>query len=120
MTLKTILVSGDGEQLARFYHGLLDATVILRVPAEGPPFYLGLEVLGGRLGVLCEPAASDGPQRFLLTAELPSAADVDALLPRVAELGGRVSGRPQDMPWGHRVAHVHDPDGNTLNLSGAL
>jgi hypothetical protein len=41
----------------------------------------------------------------------------DVLLPRVADLGGRVTGGPTDMPWGHRVAHVRDPDGNALNLN---
>jgi predicted enzyme related to lactoylglutathione lyase len=27
-----------------------------------------------------------------------------------------VLGPPNDMPWGQRVAHVHDPDGNMVNL----
>jgi predicted enzyme related to lactoylglutathione lyase len=43
--------------------------------------------------------------------------DVDALLDKVTELGGTVDGPPNDMPWGQRVAHVHDPDGNQLNLT---
>ena len=31
--------------------------------------------------------------------------------------GGLVLGPPNDMPWGQRVAHIHDPDGNTINLT---
>jgi predicted enzyme related to lactoylglutathione lyase len=41
---------------------------------------------------------------------------VDALLDRVEPAGGRVRGPPNDMPWGQRVAHIVDPDGNTANL----
>lgn len=120
MTLETILVSGDGERLARFYRDLLGATETARLPADGAPFYLGMELSGARLGVVCESSAPDGPQRFLLSVQVGAAADVDVLLPRVVGLGGTVSGDPTDMPWGQRVAHVRDPDGNTLNLCGAL
>jgi predicted enzyme related to lactoylglutathione lyase len=35
----------------------------------------------------------------------------------VAALGGRVLGEANDMPWGQRVAHIQDPDGNTVNLT---
>jgi predicted enzyme related to lactoylglutathione lyase len=34
----------------------------------------------------------------------------------VTQLGGRVRGLPNDMPWGQRVAHAQDPDGNSVNL----
>ncbi len=43
--------------------------------------------------------------------------DVDAALPRVEELGGTATGAANDMPWGQRVAHVRDPDGNPVNLT---
>jgi predicted enzyme related to lactoylglutathione lyase len=51
---------------------------------------------------------------MLLSAEV---ADVDACLLQVEGFGGRVLGPPNDMPWGERVAHVEDPDGNTVNLT---
>ncbi len=38
-------------------------------------------------------------------------------LPLLLALGGRVLGPPNEMPWGQRVAHVLDPDGNTVNLT---
>ncbi|EFE84545.1 LOW QUALITY PROTEIN: glyoxalase, partial [Streptomyces albidoflavus] len=28
---------------------------------------------------------------------------------------GSVSGAPNDMPWGQRVAHIQDPDGTPVN-----
>jgi predicted enzyme related to lactoylglutathione lyase len=42
---------------------------------------------------------------------------VDAALARVAFLGGRAPSPATDMPWGQRVAHVRDPDGNAVNLT---
>ena len=53
------------------------------------------------------------PGRMLLSIEVP---DVDVLLPRVAELGGESTSGANDMPWGQRVAHIKDPDGNVLIL----
>ena len=45
--------------------------------------------------------------------------DVDAALPRVVELGGTSPGTLNDIPWGQRVAHVQDPDGNAVNCTTA-
>ncbi len=42
---------------------------------------------------------------------------LDGYLDRVEGLGGRVLGPPRDMPWGQRVAHLQDPDGNAVNLT---
>lgn len=46
--------------------------------------------------------------------------DVSALLEQVEAAGGRVLGPPTDMPRGQRVAHIHDPDGNMVNLTQTL
>ena len=43
--------------------------------------------------------------------------NVAGLLEHVETLSGRVLGPPNDMPWGQRVAHIQDPDGNTVNLT---
>ena len=55
--------------------------------------------------------------RTLLSAAGPAA---PPLLPRVHGLGGEVTGGPTDMPWGQRVAHIKDPDGNAVNLTTAI
>lgn len=34
--------------------------------------------------------------------------------------GGEVGGSAHDMAWGHRVAHVTDPDGSPINLTQQL
>jgi predicted enzyme related to lactoylglutathione lyase len=57
------------------------------------------------------------PGRMLLSIEVP---DVDALLPTVEDLGGESTSGANDMPWGQRVAHIKDPDGNVVNLTQTL
>ena len=47
-------------------------------------------------------------------------ASLDEVLARVEGLGGRVLAEPNDMPWGQRVAHVLDPDGNAVNLASPV
>lgn len=46
--------------------------------------------------------------------------DVEALLPRVAELGVTAGGGADDMPRGQRVAHAEDPDGDLVDLAQNL
>lgn len=57
------------------------------------------------------------PGRVLLSIEVP---DVDAVLPRVPRLGGAAPHGSNDMPWGQRVAHFTDPDGNAVSLTQQL
>ena len=77
-------------------------------------FYAGLRIGDSDVGLVADGRAPEGHQRMLLSVDVP---DVDALLPRVDELGGHVQGPANDMPWGQRVAHVQDADGNTVNLT---
>lgn len=76
-----------------------------------------LAIGDAELGLVAEDIDLDGSPRVLLSVDVP---DVNALLPRVEEAGGRVRGPSNDMPWGQRVAHVLDPDGNPVNLTRNL
>jgi predicted enzyme related to lactoylglutathione lyase len=113
-SLTPMIVTKDVERLGTFYRDLLDTTESERYPPEGPAFYLGIAIGSGSLGLVSDDGAPDGPQRMLVSIEVD---DVDALLGRVERLGGTVEGPPNDMPWGQRVAHVRDPDGNAVNLT---
>lgn len=112
--VQPILLTADLDRLVRFYAGVAGAQTSDRQPPEGPVFYQGLRIGGADLGVVAEADAPAGDGRVLLSIEVP---DVDAALARVAELGGATQGPPDDMPWGQRVAHVRDPDGNAVNLT---
>ena len=117
-TVTPILVTRDVDRLHTFYATLFDATPVLRFPEEGPVFYLGLRIGDSDLGLAADAEVDVGePVRVLLSIDVP---DVDALLPRVEELGGSAPGPANDMPWGQRVAHITDPDGNVVNLTQTL
>jgi predicted enzyme related to lactoylglutathione lyase len=114
-TIQPIIVTADLERTLAFYAGLLGATETERTPPEGPVFYLGLRIGDSDLGLVSDNSVAGAPAgRILLSVEVP---DIDPLLPRVEELGGAVTGGPTDMPWGQRVVHLTDPDGNVINLT---
>ena len=113
-----IISTPDLARMRRFYESVLGATLIRRVPEDGPVFYVGLELGGSELGLSSDDGVSPGdPGRMLLSIEVP---DVDALLPQVEGFGGTATSGANDMPWGQRVAHIKDPDGNVVNLTQQL
>ena len=117
-TIRPIIVTADLDRLLAFYTGLLGATELMRFPEEGPVFYVGLALGDSELGLSSDASVVGGdPGRMLLSIDV---ADVDALLPRVEELGGTATSGANDMPWGQRVAHIKDPDGNVVNLTQGL
>jgi uncharacterized glyoxalase superfamily protein PhnB len=117
-TVRPIIVTADLDRLLAFYTQLLDAEEVMRFPEEGPVFYVGLTLGDSELGLSSDASVVPGaPGRMLLSIEV---ADVDALLPAVAGLGGEATSGANDMPWGQRVAHIKDPDGNVVNLTQQL
>ncbi|MFG2599125.1 VOC family protein [Streptomyces sp. NPDC048462] len=114
-TIQPVIITADPEGLAGFYAKLFGAEQIFRVPEEGPAFYLGLRIGDTDLGLVAktDPETAAAP-RMLLSIGVD---DVDETLGRVTALGGSVGGSPNDMPWGQRVAHIQDPDGNPVNLT---
>jgi predicted enzyme related to lactoylglutathione lyase len=117
-TIRPIVVTNDLERLLAFYTGLLGAEEVMRFPDDGPVFYVGLTLGDSELGLSSDAGVVPGdPGRMLLSIEVP---DVDAVLPKVQGLGGTAPGPANDMPWGQRVAHIKDPDGNVVNLTQQL
>ncbi|MEU1350277.1 VOC family protein [Streptomyces sp. NPDC005775] len=114
-TIQPVIITADHDVLVGFYTKLFGAEEIFRRPAEGPAFYLGLRIGDSDLGLVAKSAPGAGAApRILLSIGVD---DVDETLARVTALGGTVSGGPTDMPWGQRVAHIRDPDGNPVNLT---
>ncbi|MGS2616255.1 VOC family protein [Micromonospora sp. LZ34] len=117
-TVQPIISTPGLARLQAFYQRLFGAVEIRRFPADGPPFFVGLRLGDSELGLVDQPETDlSTPARILLSVEVD---DVDGLLDDVVAAGGRVLGPPNDMPWGQRVAHVHDPDGNMVNLTQVL
>jgi predicted enzyme related to lactoylglutathione lyase len=117
-SIQPIASTPDLSRLRAFYETVLGAEQTLRVPEEGPEFYVELRIGATTLGLVQRDDTQIGaPVRIILSADVP---DVDVLLATVEAAGGTVPGQPNDMPWGQRVAHVLDPDGNMLNLTSRL
>lgn len=117
-TLQPMIITPGLERLLDFYTGLLDAKETTRVPDEGPVFFVGLQIGDSELGLVSEPGLDTShPQRMLLSVDVD---DVDTVLAKVEMLGGRVRSAANDMPWGQRVAHIQDPDGNAINLTQSI
>jgi len=117
-TIRPIIVTADLDRLLAFYTELLGATEVMRFPEDGPVFYVGLELGNSELGLSSDASVVAGdPGRMLLSIDV---ADVDGLLSKVEAFGGEAPSPSNDMPWGQRVAHIKDPDGNVVNLTQTL
>jgi predicted enzyme related to lactoylglutathione lyase len=114
-TITPVISTPDLPRLRAFYEGLVGASEAERFPADGDVFFLGLTAGDSALGLVSEAETDPGTggQRMMLNIVVD---DVDTLLDRVTALGGTVLSPPNDMPWGQRVGHVQDPDGNAVNL----
>ncbi|WP_329122103.1 VOC family protein [Streptomyces sp. NBC_01465] len=114
-TIQPVILTARHDVLLGFYTKLFGAEEIFRRPEKGPAFYLGLRIGDTDLGLVAKKDAdTEAAPRMLLSIGVD---DVDETLGRVEALGGSVSGGPTDMPWGQRVAHIKDPDGNPVNLT---
>ncbi|WEH39219.1 VOC family protein [Streptomyces sp. AM 2-1-1] len=114
-TIQPVILTANQDGLLGFYTHVFGAEEVFREPAEGPAFYLGLRIGDTVLGLVARTDTGTGAApRILLDITVD---DVEATLGRVTALGGTVRGGPTDMPWGQRVAHILDPDGNPVNLT---
>ncbi|KJK33341.1 extradiol dioxygenase [Lentzea aerocolonigenes] len=117
MAIQPIIITPNLGSVQAFYEQVLGAVEVARYPEDGPVFYKTLQIGDAELGLVAEGADTSVPPRITLSIDV---ADVNALLPLVEPAGGRVLGPSNDMPWGQRVAHVFDPDGNPVNLTQSL
>ena len=117
MGIQPIIITPDLPAVQAFYEQVFGATEVFRYPEQGEVFYKALRIDESELGLVAEDADLSATPRIALDIAV---IDVDALLPLVEPAGGRVRGPANDMPWGRRVAHVFDPDGNPVNLTQQL
>ena len=117
--IQPILCTHDIERLSSFYSELFGAEEEMRVPGKKGPFFVTLRL--GAAGLSLVDAQAGSRRGARAGSSWPcSSQNVDDLLPRVKPAGGKVHGKAKDMPWGHRVAHITDPDGNPINLTQQL
>ena len=117
-TIRPLIVTADLDRLLAFYTGLFGATEVTRFPDDGPAFSVTLALGDSELAFATNDDVAPGSSgRVLLSIDVD---DVDSLLAKVEALGGEAPRSPNDMPWGQRVAHIKDPDGNVVNLTQTL
>src|SRR4051812_17682585 len=110
--IQPILNTNDIEGLSSFYTELFGAEEDMRVPGRNGPFFVTLRFGDASVGLVAHKRGADAPAGRVGVAVFVE--NVDDLLPRVKPAGGNVHGKATDMPWGHRVAHITDPEGNTI------
>ena len=116
--IEPALSTSDLERLSAFYAEVFGAEETMRVPGRKGPFFVTLGFGDATLTLVDHKSgAQAAPGRVVLAVFVEN---VDDLLPRVKAAGGKLHGKAKDMPWGHRVAHVDDPDGNPINLTQRL
>lgn len=117
-SIQPILCTEDIGRLSSFYAEVFGAEEEMRVPGTKGPFFVTLRFGGAGLDLVDNKrGAKAAPGRVAVAVFVKN---VDDLLPRVKPAGGKVRGPAKDMPWGHRVAHITDPDGNPINLTQRL
>src|SRR5215207_10240206 len=110
IAIQPILCTHDIERLSSFYTELFGAEEVMRVPGNKGPFFVTLRFGGADLGLVDYKRGAKAPPGRVTVAVFVK--NVDDLLPRVEPAGGKLLGPAKDMAWGHRVAHITDPDGN--------
>lgn len=116
--IQPVLCTQDIGRLSSFYAELFGAEEDMRVPGSKGPFFVTLRLGGASLGLVnYKQGAKAAPGRVTVAVFVEN---VDDLLPRVEPAGGKVLRPAKDMPWGHRVAHITDPDSNPVNLTQQL
>jgi catechol 2,3-dioxygenase-like lactoylglutathione lyase family enzyme len=121
---EVILFSADVERASAFYRSLGFAEVF-RVPSEGPPIHVDLELDGYRIGFAStvssrddhglDPAGKGHRATVTLWTD-----DVTAAYAVLIEAG--IPGIAEPKPWLDRllIAWVEDPDGHPIQLVQAL
>lgn len=105
------LPADDAGRARRFYEGLLGWT--FRELPEFPDYFLfsfgAIESAGGAIGIRDQSA----PHQLRLYIEVDA---IDALLPKVASLGGKVVQGKEEIPGQGWYAVIDDTEGNQLGL----
>ena len=105
-----VSTSDIGRALA-FYRDLLGGKVTYQFPPEGDPGYVALEIGTSHLGIGLDPDAPTGPTRIALWLYTN---DCDGAIAQLRAAGTPITEEPTTQPWGERVAHALDPDGNEI------
>lgn len=112
----------DIDAALAFYHDQLGCSLRYRVPHEGRPEHVVLQLGDSRLALSTPRAAAAAgldPTKGNSFELIVWCDDVDGEASRLRAAGAAVVVEPYDHPAGHRRAYLADPDGNWLALVDA-
>lgn len=108
----------DWEAALRFYSGTLGIPVSFESAEMG---WAQLDT--GECSLALERLAPDDPEASVLLGRYVGVSlrvpDIEALYKDLVDLGVEFLGPPETQPWGGVLAHLKDPEGNTLTLLGS-
>jgi len=108
-----IIATPDVPRAIGFYRDLLGATVTYEFNGpDGDAVYAGLQLGDSHFGIGHDPAYEAPGHRTMSLWVYTD--DCDAAIERMRGAGVTITEEPADQPWGERVAHVLDPDGNEV------
>jgi lactoylglutathione lyase len=98
----------------RFYEHL-GFTQVYQFPPDGEPGFVTMERGTSSIGIGAGGESTEDRFGFWVYVD-----DVDASLEGLTAAGAPIVARPEDQPWGERVAQTRDPNGNLVYLGKAL
>lgn len=114
-TISTLRVS-DARAAEAFYRDKLGfGTTWEYDPGGGSPVFV--EVTRDAVAFHLSEHEGDGPQGVSIYVNV---ADAGVLYRELADKGVTIASAPEEMPWGHLVFTIEDPDGNTLRLGSPI
>lgn len=121
-----ILYVSDVERSVLFYTDLLGFMKRYQWPLEGTPDFVYLTLGSVGLGISARTVAAsllgrsvcqDPSPRFELCLYTD---DVDVAAAHLLARGASQLKPPQTMPWGERMVHFLDPDGNPIHITASV
>lgn len=110
-TISTLRVA-DARASEAFYRDKLGfRTTWDHDPGDGHPVFV--EVARDGVAFHLSEHEGDGPEKVSIYVNV---ADAAALFRDFQKRGVKISSPLEDMPWGHKVFTLEDPDGNILRL----
>jgi catechol 2,3-dioxygenase-like lactoylglutathione lyase family enzyme len=100
---------------ARDFYARLGFVQTYQFPPQGDAGFVTLERNSSTIGLSAGGDESDDRFAYWVYVD-----DVDAVFEDVRASETPIVGAPKDEPWGERVAHLRDPDGNLVHLGAAI
>ena len=109
------IITARNLQAARDFYARLGFTQTYQYPPQGEPDFVTMERDSSTIGLSA--GAERAEDRFAYWVYVD---DIDAVFEDLRAVSTAIVGEPKDEPWGERVAHLRDPDGNLVHIGAVI